>query len=126
MWTNLLTDVFLPIATLLLGWLSSSYRNRQQKEKSVLDNVQQILDMKTKEVERAQSEVDRANKINDRQEAVVQRLECKLDRQDKAIRKARNCEFVKSGHECPVIAADEKFHIAQGASCEDCKKEIDE
>lgn len=116
---EILRDVLLPIITLVLGWVFNAYRNKQQKEKSVLDNVQQILDMKTREVQRAQAEVDRAHEINDRQEAVVQRLEAKLDKKDKAIRKGRHCDWVRTGHDCPITEAEEHFQ-PQEIPCSSC------
>lgn len=119
---DILRDFILPIATLILGWLVNAYRNKQQKEKNILDNVQQILDMKTQEVERARIEVDRAHTINDRQEATLHRLEEKLDKKDKAIRKSRRCDWVLKGNECPVVDAEERyFHYCEGCNSKEVK-----
>lgn len=122
---EVLRDVLLPIATLVIGWLTSAYRNRQQKERSILDNVQQVLDMKTTEVDRAHQELDRAQTINEKQDSLIQRLSDKLDKKDKAIRRSRTCEWVRGGHDCPVTEYDETMPSAVVQTCLECNKTED-
>lgn len=116
---ELITTVVVPVVTGVLGWVSSAYRNRQQKEKNILDNVKQLLDMKSEEVERSRV-------IADRQNYVIQRIEAKLDKKDKAIRKSRACAWVKQGNDCPVIEADDAYESgeetkAKSGGCSGCE-----
>lgn len=89
----------------LIGWLTAAYRNKQKKEKDILDNVQQMLDMERQQIniyaERlAKSETD------------YHKLEKKFDHKTRAVKEAYDCEHPSEN--CPVLIYDK-------SQCEDCK-----
>lgn len=110
---QILQNVALPIVTAVIGWFAKVFRDRQKKEKDILANVEQILGIQKKFIEEqsiANEEMTKTNK----------RLEAKLDRKNKAIRKANWCKYTNEGDGCPVLVEEEK-HDGYATACENCK-----
>ena len=77
-WVDILKSVALPIVTGFLGWVYSKYRNKQEREKDILDNVQRIIDIQDAQIKKQEQIQKKSDNLN-------QRLEAKLDR--------KNCFF---------------------------------
>lgn len=97
--SDLLVEVGLPIITLLLGWLTSAYRNKQKKEKDILDNVQQVIDIQREFI----------NKQNED----LSKLEKKFNSKTRAVKAAYDCHI--PSNKCPVLISDAKEH-----ECDTC------
>lgn len=115
------------LVTGIIGWFGNAYRNKQKKEKDVLDNVQLIIDIQNQRIakdeqERQEFRAELADSKRDRLE-----MEHRLDLKRWSIRKALNCKYVNSDGGCPVIQQEEKNEqsIAQ-FKCETCKFQNDE
>ena len=98
---ELLKSVALPIVTGFLGWVYSKYRNKQEREKDILDNVQRIIDIQDEQIKKQEQIQKKSDNLN-------QRLEAKLDRKNKSIRQANKCPYTTQGDGCPVLAQEEQ------------------
>lgn len=100
-WETILIQFVLPLVTLAGGWFANAYRNKQTKEKDILDNVQQIIDIQKEYIGKQQAEL---NEIKTDCEKYRSRLELKR----LSIHKALTCKFAHSEYGCPVVAQEEK------------------
>lgn len=106
--SELLNSFVLPVITLIVGWLSSAYRNKQKKEKDILENVQQIIDIQKAHIS-ASSQIQKE-------------LEIRLDLKSRAIRRAYECDHFRSGQNCPVIKHEEENeNILATLPCDKCE-----
>lgn len=110
---ELLKSVALPVVTGFLGWVYSKYRNKQEREKDILDNVQRIIDLQDAQIKKQEDALNKANNVN-------QRLEAKLDRKNKSVRQANKCPFTTEGDGCPVLAQEEKNEHCYDLDCAKC------
>lgn len=99
--TNILTDFALPILTALLAWFGNAYRNKQKKEHDILDNVQRIVDMQNKHIERCEQTLDK-------RDLAYTELAYKDEKKREAIKQAYNCKV--PSEECPVLSYDAQIH----------------
>ena len=111
---ELLKSVALPVVTGFLGWVYSKYRNKQEREKDILDNVQRIIDLQDAQIKKQEDAINKANNVN-------QRLEAKLDRKNKSVRQANKCPFTTEGDGCPVLAQEEKNEHCYNLDCAKCE-----
>lgn len=111
---ELLKSVALPVVTGFLGWVYSKYRNKQEREKDILDNVQRIIDLQDAQIKKQEVALNKANNVN-------QRLEAKLDRKNKSVRQANKCPFTTEGDGCPVLAQEEKNEHCYDLDCAKCE-----
>lgn len=107
---EVLQNVGLPIVTAVGGWYVSIWRSKQKKERDVLDNVSQILELQKNYI----AEQDQENRKTRENNA---RLEAKLDGKRASIRKANYCKYTNEGEGCPVLRSEE----TQDERCETCK-----
>lgn len=101
---EMLRDVALPAVTAAMGWFASIWRSRQKKEKDILENVTQILEMQKSYI----AEQDERNRKLDR----------KLDDKRRSISQANWCEYVSKGGGCPVLIHEHEFDIDSCDTCE--------
>ena len=111
---ELLKSVALPVVTGFLGWVYSKYRNKQEREKDILDNVQRIIDLQDAQIKKQEDALNKANNVN-------QRLEAKLDRKNKSVRQANKCPYTTEGEGCPVLAQEEKNEHCYDLDCAKCE-----
>lgn len=107
---DILQTIGLPVVTAVGGWFASIWRTKQKKEKDVLENVTQILELQKKYI----ADQDKENKKTRDMNA---RLEEKLDNKRRSIRKANYCKFTNEGEGCPVLRHEEQTDD----KCETCK-----
>lgn len=118
--TTILSDILqnlgLPLVTGIMGWFGNVWRNRQKKDKDILENVTQILDLQKKYIEEQQGTIEETRKMN-------KRLEAKLDKKAKCVRQASKCKYNNMGDGCPVLLLEEKYD--ESPECDSChlKKE---
>ena len=110
-WSDILTNVGVPIATAVCGWFASVWRTKQKKEKDVLENVSQILEMQKAYIAEQDAENRKTREYN-------KQLEEKLNGKRKSIRAANWCKFTNEGDGCPVLNEDRKDDPDK---CETCK-----
>lgn len=108
-------EIVLPITTLVVGWLTSSYRNKQKKENDTITNFQLMRDADKEFMTDLKNELVESKNMR-------KRLEAKLDRKNKSIRKANNCPHTNEGDGCPVLNQEEKNE--QIYDCESCEHHI--
>lgn len=111
---ELLKSVALPVVTGFLGWVYSKYRNKQEREKDILDNVQRIIDIQDEQIKKQDLALHKSDHI-------AQRLEAKLDRKNKSIRQANNCPYTIQGDGCPVLRQEEKNEHCYDLDCTKCE-----
>lgn len=99
--TEILTNFGVPVLTAMLAWFGNAYRNKQKKEHDILDNVQQIIDMQNKHIERCEATLDK-------REMAYKEMSHKNDQKREAIKKAYNCKV--PSEECPVLVYDAQVH----------------
>lgn len=109
MWVNFV----LPIATAVIGWLTSSYRNKQKKENDTIANFQLMRDADKEFMTDLKNELIESKNMR-------KRLEAKLDRKNKSIRKANQCPHTAEGDGCPVLNQEEKNEHCYGIDCASC------
>lgn len=109
---EILVQVITPIALGFLGWFGNAYRNKQKKEKDVLDNVQQILDIQNRQIEKQ-------NEYIEKQDRALARITAKDERKRESIKKAYNCKV--PSEDCPVLIHDAQGHAADDDKCASCK-----
>lgn len=111
---NMWIQFVLPVLTALIAWLANAYRNKQKKERDVLDNVQCIIDLQNAHILKSEQALEKSDKQN-------QRLDAKLDRKNKSIRKANNCKFTNEGEGCPVLNQEEINEKIYDEGCRLCE-----
>lgn len=99
---DILVDFGLPICTALIAWFGNAYRNKQKKEHDILDNVQQILDIQNKYIERQSKTLDI--------------ITAKNDKKRESIKRAYQCKI--PSEECPVLIHDAE--VVEDNRCETC------
>lgn len=114
---TIMQNIALPIVTAVGGWFASVWRTKQKKEKDVLENVSQILELQKTYIAEQDSENRKTRDMN-------KRLEAKLDSKNRAIRKANWCKFTNEGDGCPVLNQEEKNDGYN--KCETCQYNKDE
>lgn len=107
----IMREIGMPVFTLVFGWFANAWRNKQKKEKDVLDNVVQILDIQKAYI----AEQDKSH-AKDRE--IIAKIEAKLDSKERSIRQANYCKFTNEGNGCPVLNSEEK---SSGDQCRQCK-----
>lgn len=113
MMDTILINFVLPVLTALIAWFGNAYRNKQKKEKDILDNVQQIMQLQKAYIAEQQSQLQEIKLTN-------KKMEAKLDRKNKSIRQANRCKFTNDGDGCPVLTSEETFDCCP----EDCHIKI--
>lgn len=53
---RLIFEIAFPITMAILGWYLNAYRNKQKKEKDILDNVQQVIDIQKAHIDQCNDE----------------------------------------------------------------------
>lgn len=109
---EILIQVVVPIALGLLGWFGNAYRNKQKKEKDVLDNVQQVLDIQNKQIEKQ-------NEYIEKQDKALERMTERDERKRESIKKAYKCKV--PSEDCPVLIHDAQSHAADYDKCATCE-----
>lgn len=113
---NILINFILPVFTALIAWLGTAYRNKQKKEKDILDNVKQIIDIQKEFISKQEETI----KQTTQRLAVVDKRQA---HKAAAVRKAYNCTIPSES--CPVLQYD-----AMGAdsecigNCDKCKHNV--
>jgi len=108
--TELLSTVGVPIVTAVGGWFASVWRTKQKKEKDVLENVTQILEMQKAYIADQDAENRKTREYN-------RHLEEKLDNKRESIRKANQCKYTNEGEGCPVLRHED----AMDEKCRNCE-----
>lgn len=111
---NMWIQFVLPIVTLILGWLTSSYRNKQKKENETIANFQLMRDADKEFMTDLKNELVESKNLR-------KRLEAKLDRKNKSIRKANNCPHTNEGDGCPVLIQEEANERVYDEGCRLCE-----
>ena len=111
---NMWIQFVLPIVTLILGWLTSSYRNKQKKENETITNFQLMRDADKEFMTDLKNELVESKNLR-------KRLEAKLDRKNKSIRKANNCPHTNDGDGCPVLNQEEANERIYDEGCRLCE-----
>ena len=111
---NMWIQFVLPIVTLILGWLTSSYRNKQKKENETITNFQLMRDADKEFMTDLKNELVESKNLR-------KRLEAKLDRKNKSIRKANNCPHTNEGDGCPVLNQEEINERVYDEGCRLCE-----
>lgn len=111
---NMWIQFVLPIVTLVLGWLTSSYRNKQKKENETITNFQLMRDADKEFMTDLKNELVESKNLR-------KRLEAKLDRKNKSIRKANNCPHTNEGDGCPVLIQEEANEKVYDEGCLLCE-----
>lgn len=111
-WSTILTNVGVPIATAVGGWFASVWRTKQKKEKDVLENVTQILEMQKKYIAEQDEENRKTREYN-------KELEEKLNGKRRSIRAANWCKYTNEGDGCPVLNEEKKCDDTD--RCATCK-----
>ena len=114
---DLLRDVALPAVTAVMGWFASIWRTKQKKEKDVLENVSQILEIQKQYIADQDEENRKTREYN-------RHLERKLDDKRASISKANKCKYTNEDEGCPVLAHEEQLD----EKCRNCeiKKQHDQ
>lgn len=111
---NMWIQFVLPIVSLILGWLTSSYRNKQKKENETIANFQLMRDADKEFMTDLKNELVESKNLR-------KRLEAKLDRKNKSIRKANNCPHTNEGDGCPVLIQEEANEKVYDEGCRLCE-----
>lgn len=107
---DLLRDVALPAVTAVMGWFASIWRTKQRKEKDVLENVSQILEIQKQYIADQDEENRKTREYN-------RHLERKLDDKRASISKANKCKYTNEDDGCPVLAHEESLD----EKCRNCE-----
>lgn len=99
--TDILIDFFLPVLTAIIAWLGTAYRNKQKKEKDILANVQQIINMQKEYIEEQERTLGKTRDM-------LSRIEEKYERKSASIRRAYGCKV--PSEECPVLISDARLN----------------
>lgn len=107
---DIIEKILLPILTLVGGWFAHVIRTKQKKEKDILENVMQILDMQKQYIADQDEENRKTREYN-------RHLEHKLDDKRASISKANKCKYTNEDEGCPVLAHEEVLD----KRCENCE-----
>lgn len=110
---NFFSVVVAPAATAIIGWLGSSYRNKQKKEGDILENFKQMRSIQDDFIATQKRRMDEQEQTIIETKAMNKRLETKLDKKEVSIRKAILCKHSSDGEGCPVLVNEDR-------NCEDC------
>lgn len=110
--SEILQNIGLPLITGIMGWFGNMWRSRQRKDKDILDNVTQILDIQKKYIEEQQGTIEETKNMN-------KRLEGKLHKEYKCVRQAFKCKYSNVSDGCPVLLLEERYD--NDTVCENCK-----
>lgn len=111
---RLIFELVVPLLMLIIGWVTSAYRNKQKKEKDILDNVQRVVDIQNNHINRCEQTLNKTRELLERKEQDYRKLEAKYEHKVKAVKEAYDCEGDTS--KCPVLAYDKNNHVCD--SCE--------
>lgn len=111
---NMWIQFVLPIVTLILGWLTSSYRNKQKKENETITNFQLMRDADKEFMMDMKNELVESRNLR-------KRLEAKLDRKNKSIRRANSCPHTNEDEGCPVLNQEEANERIYDEGCRLCE-----
>lgn len=115
-----LIPILAAVVTGFIGWFGNAYRNKQQKERDQLDNFEKIFEIQNKRLDKSEAELER-------HQAIREELEKRLDLKRKSISRARRCNYVPKGQECPVLHQEEANDTEMDKiKCETCKFHNDE
>lgn len=106
-------EIVLPVATALVGWLTSSYRNKQKKESDIIVNFQAMRDADREFIVQCRADLKESRDMN-------KRLEAKYNRKSKSVRAANKCRYTNEGEDCPVLIQEEKNEHCYGIDCASC------
>ena len=106
-------QIFLPIATAIVGWLTSAYRNKQKKESDIISNFQAMRDADREFILECRADLKESRDMN-------KRLEAKYNRKCKSVRAANKCKFTSEGEGCPVLIQEEKNEYIYDTDCNKC------
>lgn len=114
---EILVNVVVPILTGLLAWFGNAYRNKQKKEHDILDNVQCIIDIQNKHIDRCEATLKEM-------EHAYKELSYRNDQKQEAIKRAHSCKVPSES--CPVLIYDSQ--VSTYESCASCayKKDAEE
>lgn len=104
----------LPIATAIIGWLSSAYRNKQKKENDVIANFKEMREADREFILECRADLKEARDMN-------KRLEAKYGRKCKSVRAANRCQYTSEGDGCPVLLQEEKNERIYDIDCTNCE-----
>ena len=98
--------IIAPTLTAFLGWFASAWRSRQKREGDILQNVETILGIQNRQIERYDRELN----------AMERRLSLKT----RSIMQANHCDYVA---ECPVLEHEDKNdRLPDCAACKEKDK----
>ena len=106
-------QIFLPIATAIVGWLTNAYRNKQKKESDIISNFQAMRDADREFILECRADLKESRDMN-------KRLEAKYNRKCKSVRAANKCKFTSEGEGCPVLIQEEKNEYIYDTDCNKC------
>lgn len=109
---NIVFDFVLPILTLLIGWFTNAYRNKQKKESDILENVQRIIDMQNAHIERCDQMLQKRDQLLQERDVDYRKLESRWEHKVKAVKEAYDCPHVSEG--CPVLTYDKASYDCDG------------
>lgn len=121
--STLAIEFILPILSALIAWFANAYRNKQRKERDILDNVQQIIDIQNKHIERCGEQIKRRDELLAKREAEFRKLEAKYEHKVKAVKEAYDCEHDTSL--CPVLMYDKANNVCDSCELRNLKCEND-
>lgn len=108
-------EFILPVIMAVGGWFFGVFRTRQKKEKDVLDNVQQILDIQRSYIDEQKEELMKYRAEDQRKERIIKE-------KNRSIRKANGCKYTAQDGGCPVLHSEEEFDLKDNPECENCLK----
>lgn len=111
-------QIALPVITALVGWLTSSYRNKQKKESDIIVNFQAMQAANREFIEQCRVDLKESRDMN-------KRLEAKYNRKSKSVRAANKCRYTNEGAGCPVLIQEEKNEHCYGIDCASCAHNAD-
>lgn len=116
-------EIALPIVMAILGWFLNAYRNKQKKEKDILDNVQQVIDIQKAHIAQCKDELKEMQTERAIERAAHKKLEEKYDHKVRAVKEAYDCEGDTS--KCPVLMYDKNHHLCETCDLRnpDCKND---
>ena len=107
-------QIALPVVSGLVGWFTSSYRNKQKKESDIIVNFQAMRDADRQFIEECRADLKESRDMN-------KRLEAKYNRKCKSVRAANKCKYTNEGNGCPVLAQEEKNEHIYDVDCAKCE-----
>lgn len=109
-------EFILPVIMAVGGWFFGVFRTRQKKEKDVLDNVQQILNIQRLYIDEQKEELMKYRAEDQRKGRII-------EEKNRSIRKANWCKYIAQDNLCPVLHSEEEFYLKDNPECENCLKQ---